>query len=36
MGPWLVTADEIRDPQGLRLWCKVNGELRQNSWTGDM
>lgn len=36
MGPWLVTADEVKDPQGLRLWCKVNGELRQNSWTGDM
>lgn len=36
MGPWMVTADEVTDPQGLRLWCKVNGELRQNSWTGDM
>ncbi|RYY84686.1 MAG: FAA hydrolase family protein [Chitinophagaceae bacterium] len=36
MGPWMVTADEVADPQGLRLWCKVNSELRQNSWTGDM
>lgn len=36
MGPWLVTSDEVADPQKLRLWCKVNGELRQNSWTGDM
>ena len=36
MGPWLTTADEIADSQKLRLWCKVNGELRQNSWTGDM
>lgn len=36
IGPWMVTADEVKDPQGLRLWCKVNGELRQNSWTGDM
>lgn len=36
MGPWMVTADEIADPQGLRLWCKVNTEIRQNSWTGDM
>ncbi|MES2437662.1 MAG: fumarylacetoacetate hydrolase family protein [Verrucomicrobiota bacterium] len=36
IGPWLVTPDEISNPQGLRLWCKVNGELRQNSWTGDM
>ena len=36
MGPWMVTADEVSDPQKLRLWCKVNGELRQSSWTGDM
>ena len=36
MGPWLLTAAEIADPQKLRLWCKVNGEPRQNSWTGDM
>jgi len=36
MGPWLVTPDELADPQALRLWCKVNGESRQNSWTGDM
>lgn len=36
MGPWLVTADEVSDPQKLRLWSKVNGELRQNGYTGDM
>lgn len=36
MGPCLVTPDEVADPQALRLWCKVNGELRQNSWTGHM
>lgn len=36
MGPWLVPAAAIADPQGLRLWTKVNGELRQNGWTGDM
>ena len=36
MGPWLTTADEIKDPQKLRLSCSVNGDLRQNSWTGDM
>ncbi len=36
MGPWLTTVDEIADPQKLRLWSKVNGEMRQNSWTGDM
>ena len=36
LGPWLVTADEVADPQalGLRLW--VNGELRQNGTTADM
>ena len=32
----MVTADEVPDPQALRLWCKVNGEMRQNGWTGDM
>lgn len=36
MGPSLVTPDEIADPQKLRLWCKVNDEIRQNNWTGDM
>jgi len=35
MGPCLVTADEVK-PQKLRLWTTVNGELRQNGWTGDM
>jgi 2-keto-4-pentenoate hydratase/2-oxohepta-3-ene-1,7-dioic acid hydratase in catechol pathway len=33
LGPWLVTADEIGDPNGLDLSIKVNGELRQNSNT---
>lgn len=36
MGPWLTTCDEIPDPQKLRIWCKVNGEIRQSSWTSDM
>ncbi|MFT4177384.1 MAG: fumarylacetoacetate hydrolase family protein [Luteolibacter sp.] len=36
IGPWLVTADTVPDVQKLRLWSRVNGELRQNSWTGDM
>ncbi len=36
MGPCLLTADELPDPQALRLWSKVNGELRQSGWTGDM
>jgi len=35
-GPALVTPDEVPDPQALRLWCKVNGEMRQNGWTGEM
>ncbi|MEV6012981.1 fumarylacetoacetate hydrolase family protein [Streptomyces sp. NPDC051976] len=36
LGPWIVTANEISDPQnlGLRLW--VNGELRQDGSTADM
>lgn len=36
MAPYLVTADEVRDPQNLGLSCWVNGELRQNSNTSDM
>jgi 2-keto-4-pentenoate hydratase/2-oxohepta-3-ene-1,7-dioic acid hydratase in catechol pathway len=36
MGPCLVTPDEVSDPHGLRLWCKVNNDIRQNGWTGDM
>lgn len=36
MGPYLIPASQVPDPQGLRLWCKVNGEMRQNGWTGDM
>jgi 2-keto-4-pentenoate hydratase/2-oxohepta-3-ene-1,7-dioic acid hydratase in catechol pathway len=33
LGPWLVTADEIADPNALDLSITVNGELRQNSNT---
>jgi 2-keto-4-pentenoate hydratase/2-oxohepta-3-ene-1,7-dioic acid hydratase in catechol pathway len=36
IGPWLVTADEVGNPQELRLRCWVNGELRQDSNTSDM
>jgi len=36
IGPWMVPASDVADPQGLRLWTKVNGEMRQNGWTGDM
>jgi 2,4-didehydro-3-deoxy-L-rhamnonate hydrolase len=35
-GPWLVTADEVGDPQALRLRSTVNGEPRQDSTTADM
>ncbi|MGH3987694.1 MAG: fumarylacetoacetate hydrolase family protein [Actinomycetes bacterium] len=36
LGPHLVTADEVPDPQDLDLNCWVNGELRQSSNTADM
>jgi len=36
MGPCLVLAGAVPDPQELRLWCKVNGEVRQSGWTKDM
>jgi len=35
-GPWIVTADEIGDPQKLRLRTRINGELRQSASTGNM
>lgn len=36
IGPWLVTVDEIADPQALGLWTTVNGERRQQGNTRDM
>ncbi len=36
MGPWLVTADEVGDPQALHLRSLVNGEVRQDSSTAEM
>jgi 2-keto-4-pentenoate hydratase/2-oxohepta-3-ene-1,7-dioic acid hydratase in catechol pathway len=36
IGPWMVTADEITDPQNLRLSARVDGETRQDASTGDM
>jgi 2-keto-4-pentenoate hydratase/2-oxohepta-3-ene-1,7-dioic acid hydratase in catechol pathway len=36
IGPYLVTADEVGDPNRLSIRCIVNGELRQNSNTADM
>ena len=35
-GPWIVTADEVADPQNLACWLDVNGETRQLSNTADM
>ena len=35
-GPWLVTKDEIRDPQDLKLWLDLNGERRQDGNTATM
>lgn len=36
IGPWLVTPDEIPDPQNLTLWLDVNGERLQKSSTRTM
>lgn len=35
-GPWITTADEAGDPQGLGIRCLVNGDQRQNSNTAKM
>jgi 2-keto-4-pentenoate hydratase/2-oxohepta-3-ene-1,7-dioic acid hydratase in catechol pathway len=36
LGPYLVTADEVGNPNELAIRCIVNGEVRQNSNTADM
>jgi 2-keto-4-pentenoate hydratase/2-oxohepta-3-ene-1,7-dioic acid hydratase in catechol pathway len=36
LGPVVVSADEIGDPQALRLWTAVNGEIMQDASTADM
>lgn len=36
IGPYLVTADLIPDPNSLKVECRVNGEVRQSSNTNDM
>jgi 2-keto-4-pentenoate hydratase/2-oxohepta-3-ene-1,7-dioic acid hydratase in catechol pathway len=36
IGPWIVTADEIDDPQALGMELRVNGEVRQSGNTSDM
>ncbi len=35
-GPWLVTPDEVPDPQALSMWLKVNGQTMQNGSTRTM
>ncbi len=36
IGPWLVTRDEVADPQNLKMWLTVNGVTRQNGSTKTM
>jgi 2-keto-4-pentenoate hydratase/2-oxohepta-3-ene-1,7-dioic acid hydratase in catechol pathway len=36
IGPWIVSADEIPDPQALKVRCRVDGSLRQDGTTADM
>jgi 2-keto-4-pentenoate hydratase/2-oxohepta-3-ene-1,7-dioic acid hydratase in catechol pathway len=36
IGPWLVTPDELADPDDLGLGCSVDGETVQDSRTGDL
>ncbi|WP_110590316.1 fumarylacetoacetate hydrolase family protein [Microbacterium suaedae] len=36
VGPYVVTADEIPDPQDLKIWTRVDGELLQDATTGQM
>ncbi len=35
-GPWLVTTDEIADPQNLSMWLEVNGQRKQDGSTRTM
>jgi acylpyruvate hydrolase len=35
-GPWITTADEVTNPQALRIGSRVNGEVRQDSTTADL
>ncbi|MGH2849769.1 MAG: fumarylacetoacetate hydrolase family protein [Solirubrobacteraceae bacterium] len=36
LGPWIVTPDEVGDPHDLQMRLRVNGELRQDSHSGNM
>ena len=35
-GPWIVTTDEIRDPQSMEMWLEVDGNREQTGHTSDM
>jgi ureidoglycolate lyase len=36
IGPWMVTRDEVADPQNLKMWLSVDGVMRQNGSTKTM
>ena len=36
IGPYLVTSDEVPDPQNLKMWLEVNGKMMQNGSTSTM
>ena len=36
IGPWLVTRDEVKDPQNLRMWLELNGKRMQDGSTQTM
>jgi 2-keto-4-pentenoate hydratase/2-oxohepta-3-ene-1,7-dioic acid hydratase in catechol pathway len=36
LGPWVVTTDEVPNPDALRLWCDIDGERVQDSNTDDL
>ena len=36
LGPWITTADELGDPQNLRMQARVNGETWSDGWSRDM
>lgn len=36
LGPWLITADELKDPQKIAICSRLNGEIMQKSNTADM
>ena len=36
VGPWMVTKDEVADPQALGLWCEVDGKMMQKGTTSTL